>query len=704
MKHVICVLFFLLSSQARSQMPDSGVSGKDSLILDTIMLHEVVVSSTRPLTRMSGEGIVTRVKGTALERLGTGRDVLGYIPGILNNNGTIEVFGKGTPVIYLNGRRLHDQHELDRIKSSELKEVEVITSPGARYGGSVRSVIRIKTERAIGDGLSFDEKAVFGVHDYLYGSSETNLNYRCGGLDVFGSFEYGSRKQKGKGNHIQNSHNDHLYTTDLRMRTLSRSSVYDGRLGVNYTTAGGNSLGVFYDIRHKPTRTASDIVSILLTDSVDIDHSQIGQTEHQGLTDHLIDGYYSGSFGKWAAEGAFDLLWRRTDANQYAGESTDLSGSRDIHTDDRSRGRMFAVRFQLSRPVWKGEMTFGTELTGSRRKDCFLNPEGILAAADNETREASSALYADVTQKLGNLTARVGLRYEHVSSNYYENGMKIDRLSRTYDKLFPSAMLMLPVKGGFLQLSYDRKYDKPNYSQVSATVRYVNRYTYESGSPQLRPSFTDNLMLNGKYRCLTLTMSYSHTSSRIISVYSPLETDNTATLMRKENSRYAMDEFQTMAQLSPWFTSKVYYPVLACGLLSQRFKTDYLGGTKRFDRPVPVAVFNNIVMLVGGHTLTAGLQWRGSGNSENVRIGETWQLNLSATKTFGSGWELKGSVTDVFNSSRRSNFRLSSGQTDVYIRRILNNRSVELSVRYRFNASNSKYRGMGAGKKEQGRL
>ena len=65
-----------------------------------------------------------------------------HIPGLQKKNDVYEVFGKGSPIIYVNGRLLRDLSELDQLKSEDIKNVELITSPGARYDASVKAVIR----------------------------------------------------------------------------------------------------------------------------------------------------------------------------------------------------------------------------------------------------------------------------------------------------------------------------------------------------------------------------------------------------------------------------------------------------------------------------------------------------------------------------------------------------------------------------------
>ena len=82
-------------------------------------------------------------------------DVLGQLPRVTTNGDNVQVFAKGTPLIYVNNRRISDMKELTELKSDNIKSVEVITSPGAQYDAQVQSVIRIKTIRRQADGLSF---------------------------------------------------------------------------------------------------------------------------------------------------------------------------------------------------------------------------------------------------------------------------------------------------------------------------------------------------------------------------------------------------------------------------------------------------------------------------------------------------------------------------------------------------------------------
>ncbi|MDE5811457.1 MAG: carboxypeptidase-like regulatory domain-containing protein, partial [Muribaculaceae bacterium] len=114
-------------------IPQTGDCGIVTLIPESIMLGEVVVKSNRPVTAIKGDALVTNVAGTQLEHAGTAEDVLVQVPMVVGRDGVFQVFGKGSPAIYINGRLVRDSNELMQISSADIKNVEVVTNPGARY-------------------------------------------------------------------------------------------------------------------------------------------------------------------------------------------------------------------------------------------------------------------------------------------------------------------------------------------------------------------------------------------------------------------------------------------------------------------------------------------------------------------------------------------------------------------------------------------
>ena len=161
------------------------------LQVDNYALKGVTVKGHVPQYQMGSEGLVTNVENTILSKLGTGEDVLTHVPGITKKDGYFEVFGKGAPLIYINGRLMRDVSELDQLKSENIKSVELITNPGAKYDASVKAVVKIRTKAAQGEGFGFDVRSSYYQSENTDLVKQLNWNYRHNNLDVFGTIYYG---------------------------------------------------------------------------------------------------------------------------------------------------------------------------------------------------------------------------------------------------------------------------------------------------------------------------------------------------------------------------------------------------------------------------------------------------------------------------------------------------------------------------------
>jgi hypothetical protein len=102
----------------------------DIMLTESNVLSEVVITSKTPTFQSSiNGGIVANVSTTLLSTVGTANDVLQRLPGITAENGNLSVFGKGSPVVYINNRKVRDQSELQRLESSEITTVQCLYAP-----------------------------------------------------------------------------------------------------------------------------------------------------------------------------------------------------------------------------------------------------------------------------------------------------------------------------------------------------------------------------------------------------------------------------------------------------------------------------------------------------------------------------------------------------------------------------------------------
>lgn len=698
-KRFVGIIFHLILAQIC--LAQTGIANQN-FGKDTLQLREVVVRATRPLAKLNSEGFVTEVKGTVLEKLGFAKDVMGMLPGVLNNNGSIEVFGKGKPVFYINGHIVRNNIEVEQLKANQIDKITVITNPSSRYASTVGSIIKITTIKKVGDGFSFDNIATFGYRNYMYGKDNLDLNYRIDNLDVFGTLGFEKGKNTNSSKNVQNSWLSSHHQQNTTMKSTQHSKLIDGKWGFDFSSSPKLSFGAFYQVSYAPTKTNSSIMSSLYSD--DVIESETSAYKDIKLRDleHLLDGYCHGVWGKWNLEMTFDLMWKKTRENQNVIEQTGIN--LDFGIKDVGHARLMATELYASHPFLKGNFSFGVDFTNSSREENSESENSIMAGENNKIQELNMAYYVETMQHLGNVTFRIGGRYEHVNSEYFIGGRKNHEQSHVYDKFFPTASLSLPIGKTMVQLSYSKQCYRPLYSQLSNTVHYVNKYLYQSGNPYLQPSYSDNISLNLRYRWLALTANYKKVQNQIITSYTYYDDSKTIALLKKENSRNSLSNLQIMASFMPGFLWKCYYPVLACGVVSQFYKIDYRGNIKHVDNPLVVVKFNNIFKFHNNYMATVNCSWRSEGNSENIKMGSIGQINLSLAKDLSKKWNVKLSANDIFNTARKNTFTIFSGMNDVYIEKAATVRAVECIVRYKFNTVKAKYKGKGAGKKEMDRL
>ena len=668
---------------------------------DSYKLNGVEIKGQRPLVRMKDDAFVTTVEGSYLAKMGTGNDVLGQIPGVLRNGENIEVIGRGTPLIYINGRQMRNPSELDQLSSDQIKDVDVIMTPGAKYDATVKAVIRIKTIRPVGEGFSFNSRTVAGVNHYVYGLEELNLNYRTGGLDIFGMAEYENRRSRQTNDSRQDTYLQSHYQQSSLMHYYNKNQMLAGKLGFNYMLNDKHSIGMTYTVTSRPNSQTSDYFTTMF-----IDKQTDDQIKGRGKVDgddiqHIISGYYAGQTGKWSLDANADVLFQKQNSDSQTFEDATQGDDRTVTTRNDVKNRLYAAKFVAGHPLWKGNIEIGAEGSYVHRTDVFGNVERIIDASDTKIEENSTAAFVQLMQRLNKLTLIAGLRYEYLDSRYYESGVKMDDESRTYSDLFPSLMLMYPLKNVRARLSYSRNINRPAFSQLSGNVKYINRYTYESGNPYLKPSYRDNFSLALNYKWLTGMIDYARVHDYIITSYSSYKGDPTIALLRKDNAP-GYDNLSLMVSVAPAFGK--YHPQLMVATQMQNLEVQYRGETKKMNSPMTIVRFNNAVNLPFDSWLNADLSWRSAGDTENIHLAQSWQFDISLYKAFWNDrLTVKLACTDLFASIRQK-ATIYSDIREIYLDKRLDTRNLELTVRYNFNPAKSKYRGQGAGNDTKGRF
>ena len=683
--------------------------GTIQLLPETLTIKGVVVQGERPKVQLQGNTLVMNVEGTVMERMGTAEDVLSRVPTISKKGDGFEILGKGVPLIYLNNRKLTDLQELRNIQSDNIKNVEVIQNPGARYDASVNAVIIIRTKRTAGEGLGVELNSWSRKGHGFANNERINLTYRKGGLELFANLFGAYNKRWEKGEFEQTVFADTLWVITNKQRDKVYNPFLEGRFGFNYQLNDNNSFGGFYQNTYDYVKTWSDNDDDLQANGNMYDRLQNSSVNRaEGAPKHQVNLYYTGKIGKLAIDFNADYTYRSQRNRNQQQELSDEFDDRDVNTYALTRSRLMAEKLFVTHPIGKGQIEVGEEYTNTRWNSSFENVEGYIANSNNEQHEQAIAPFIELRQQIGRLQLAAGLRYEHVTSEYFVGGIRRDDQSRTYNDFFPSVSLSTSVKKVQLSFSYAKRTTRPSYWQLSSDVIYENRLNLQTGNPYLKPVKYHNINTMAMWKWLYLNVNYSHCVDPILYTAESLENDSKVNLVTHKNYDHADWITITLgAQKNVKLGHEVTWtPQYNMSLMKPWLKAEFLGEQKSFNQPMLSLQLGNIVTFPHGWLVQADFNMHTHGNSgANAKFDCTNPiLSLSVSKDYCKRrLNIKLSGNDLFNGAI-NRFMLYSNR--MMFRKMEDNdsRCVTLSLRYRFNVTPSKYRGTGAGNAEKSRL
>lgn len=681
--------------------------GVVKLPFDSQQLGEVVVKGALPRTRIKGDAMLTTVSGTLLEKAGTAERLLDKIPGVSAGDGQVNVFGRGSAVVYINGRQVRDASELDRLSSADVKAVEVVTSPGARYAASVKAVVRITTKKVQGEGLGFDTRTVASYNKGATWVGQFNFNYRRKRFDLLGTVYGDDGRSRDASSIVLDSYLDKHWQQRMDLAEKKHYRSLLGRLAMNYVIGDKHYVGASYKWNRTPGFDSNGkLQTAVWQDDAHVEETYSSLQGNSRSTDHNLNLYYNGQVGKWTIDLNADGLWgskhKRSDVDE-----TGLLNADDRTVSDRtvSDHTLYAGKLVLTRPLWGGNFSWGGEYAYATRENDYSNLSGIIADENSEIREGSASGFVEYDRALGKVMLRLGLRYEHVNFDYYEQGEFREEQSKTYDQWFPSLMLSMPLgKKMMVSLSYKEDINRPSYQMLRGNLQYNNRYTYESGNPLLRPSVTRNAILTMVYDWMMANVAYSRVSDDFVWDSRAYAEDNpTIAVLNRQNAPVYDKIFAYL------YASKqlgIWKPDLGIGFQKQWYAADTPDGHVRLNDPAWVVQAGSDLKLPHGILLTAKFDWQSRHHSQNTEVQKTdWNLRFILYKEFLKGrFSVQLYANDVFNACRSQNLMYFGPLRTMWKRQEPSARSASLTLRYKFNVTRSKYRGTGAGEGQKSRM
>jgi hypothetical protein len=652
----------------------------------------VVTAGKRPFQQGNNGGIVANVATTLLSSVGTVNDVLQRMPGITVDNGKITVFGKGTPIVYINNRKVQDVSELERLESSEISTVELITNPGAKYDAEGRTVLLIKT-KGKRDGFSARITERIRQGKYLRDNENISILYTYNKLNMFATYFRDSNKGEQQEDHyFELKNSDGAWQHRILMPVINYSfNSQQISSGFDFSINEKHAVGGQYQFYTNKSNLDFPIYTSSLLNGLKYDTAFSQSVSQDNLRQHLVNIFYDGNFNKrYSLRFDFDFLKNHNYRNQHTDETVNAVQINTVNIFNQTDYDLYAGKLTNSYKLNAGMIEFGMEynhIAGSG----FVQSNEYTDNSEFTNTEQKTAGFASYSHKIAKINMTAGLRYEFTSEQFTQGEAKTKIIDHTYSDLYPNISFSTTIKGLDLSLAFNKRTQRPNFSQLNGNVIYVNRFLFQKGDPYLNKANIYDVNLQATINPFYLNIGYSYTKNPVLMYFN--EQKNNAIL-----STYA--NFPKMQELNTTlnFNHKIIFwqPNYTAGLNKPFFSAMYDGQKIEYNKVYYFFRLYNDFTLPSGFVLSCNFLYQSDLQDAFVESNGYRRLDAGIRKSFFNNvLRLNLMVYDIFdwvndkNSVKINNLYWNTG-------RKRETRYTTLSVTYIFNNYNRKYRGSSA--------
>lgn len=699
-------------------------------------LKAVTVTARKPLIEMKMDRTVVNVEAAVTNVGANALEVLEKSPGVqVDKDGNISLKGKQGVTILIDGRPSYLSGAdlaamLKGMQASQLDQIEIMTNPPAKYDAAGNSgIINIKTKKNKVKGFNGNVSAGVGLrYHYVTTNESVSLNYRNGKVNLFGNYSYGH------GENLQELDIHRLYKNPdgsanaifQQVSNMNHSNDNNNlKLGMDYYVSKKTTLGIVLSGFANPDKQVGDNISYLenpggAVDSIVSANSLIKELWKNGSVNLNMRHEYDSTGRELDID--IDYIKYKASNVQYFDNITltpawakkydeQLSGDLPTNID------IYSAKADYTLPLKKQlklEMGVKSSYVVTDSKANYYNLEGSDWQPDYDKtnffryRENINAAYVSLNKQLNKKWGvQAGLRFEN--TNYdgldYGNPTKPDSaFKHSYASAFPTAYVSYNAsKNNQFGVSFGRRIDRPRYQDLNPFLFFLDKYTYGSGNPYLKPQYSNNFELSHIFKgWLNTTINYSVTKDLVTETF---DQSGYATIVRQGNIGHRENAGIAVSAQIPvtkWWTSILY----------SNYNYTWYSGTLYGD-PLKISAgmmfanINNQFNFKKGWSAELSGWYRTKGLEGQILLQPMGQVSGGVSKQVMKG---KGSVRfnmrDIFNTQNaHGNINFKETEASFVNKRF--GRSANITFTYRFGkplkSTAKQHRNGGAGD-EQNRV
>ncbi len=512
-------------------------------------LGEVVVTARKPLIEELVDRTVYNAENDETTRGGDATDVLRRVPLLsLDLDGNVRVRGNQNIKVLINNKPStitagSVADGLRQLPADQIKRVEVITAPSAKYDAEgAGGIINIVTK---GNALRGGQLSVDGSGGTRSGTLNLNGGYRTGRMG-FALGGFGRAGYNTPGSFI----NEQLTTnpaTDAQTRASQAADTRQNQLFGRYTLGWdfdidahqGLAAALTYGTRNATTYQdgLATATTELATGRASSSGRNVQLTDESGTVDASLA--YTHTYDVPQRELSALALYSRnnrtyafTNDTYAASEASQLGLSGN---DNPSANQEITAQLDYQTPIGSSQLLEVGVKDIQRRVTSDYRYYGQLASAQAANsftyRQQVAAGYAAYTLSLPHsFTLKPGLRYEYTAiAADFGTGPVGD--IPNYGLLVPSVNVLHKLgNGNVLKLAYNRRIQRPSLQFLNPNLQAANPLIQTQGNPTLRPEYTNNYELGYGTLLGQANLNFSvfarNTTGAIQSVRTPLRDAN----------------------------------------------------------------------------------------------------------------------------------------------------------------------------------
>lgn len=486
------------------------------LNINSVQLDGVVVQGKR-ISRKANN-IKVNIKGSSLENVGTVIDVLREIPRVVIQGDKIAILGKGTPNIYLNGRKVLNIDEILSIKSSEIKKIEVLGNPNGRYGVNTSSAIIITTSTFYQDIWGIDIMNRVGSKGKLSNALNATayLNLSKISIKVGANHIYGEKMY-----HKEDIYDYSVLGNQISNRSIAEFSDVQKNLSLStevvYRFNNNHSIDLFANL--DPTTRRKEYLDGLLHHN-DMNNGntvqEFNSTTQTNSSNTLLSGAYHFNTTKTKIDFSGTYFYMNQNANRYL--STEQEAG---NFDQKSIAHNLTLKGDWEQNLSKVFSLFsGVEYVSTQRDGRYKTTNSNTDLFNQKQFTGYIALQANINKRWS-VQAQMGM--EFLDFKYFKDDIIISEQSKRSLKYLPAISVSYENEDFSLELSYNKTIDKPSYNQLSSNYFMSNKYLRWDGNPTLRNSYIHSLTTELTYDWANLSFSYSRVKDGFFEVCTLLD-------------------------------------------------------------------------------------------------------------------------------------------------------------------------------------